>query len=57
MYETTYNISYLVNGTGTNSTIDHQIIIRKLTVDLGNLHYYQKTLRATKRPQKDYSPD
>ena len=51
MYKTSYNTPFLVNEDGTNSPFDHQIIIGKLTVDLGNLHYYQKTLSLIPLPE------
>jgi len=51
MYTTSYNGPFLVNDDGTNSAMDHQIVIGKLTVDLGNLHYYDKTLPLTPLPE------
>ncbi|MBC7570352.1 MAG: hypothetical protein H7319_11540 [Spirosoma sp.] len=51
MYTTSYSGPFLVNDDGTNSAMDHQIVIGKLTVDLGNLHYYDKTLPLTPLPE------
>jgi len=51
MYTTSYDTPFLVNDDGTNSPYDHQIVIGKLTVDLGVLHYYDKTLPFKPLPE------
>ncbi len=51
MYETQYHSPFLVHDDGTNSPIAHQIVISKLTIELGVLYYHKKTIQLMPLPE------
>jgi len=52
MYEQNYNLPFLVQeDDGTNSPLDHQRVISKLTVGLGILFYREKAISLEPLPE------
>ncbi len=51
MYETQYRSPFLVHDDETNSTIEHQRVISKLTVELGVLYYHKRTMPFIPLPE------
>ena len=51
MYETKYNSPFVVHDDGTNSPLAHQIIISKLTIELGILYYHKRTISLMPLPE------
>lgn len=45
MYEQKYGSPFLVHDDDTNSPFDHQIVLSKLTIELGVLFYHTKTIQ------------
>lgn len=51
MYEQKYGSPSLVHDDGTNSPFDHQIVLSKLTIELGVLFYHKKTIKLVPLPE------
>ncbi|WP_461130565.1 hypothetical protein [Spirosoma aerophilum] len=51
MYEQNYNSPSLVHDDGTNSPLEHQRVISKLTVGLGVLFYREKSITLEPLPE------
>lgn len=51
MYDTKYNSPFLVNDDETNSPLEHQFVISKLTVELGILSYHKRTISHVPLPE------
>ena len=51
MYEVKYPSSFIVHDDGTNSPIAHQIIISKLTIELGILYYHKQAISLMPLPE------
>ncbi|MBD2704001.1 hypothetical protein IC229_25375 [Spirosoma sp. BT702] len=51
MYETPYSSLSLVHDDGTNSPLDHQRVISKLTVELGVLFYHKQAITLEPLPE------
>lgn len=51
MYEQPYNPPFLVHDDGPNAPFDHQLIISKLTIELGVLYYYKQTIKLVPLPE------
>lgn len=51
MYEQPYNTPYMVHDDGTNSPLDHQRVISKLTVGLGILFYRENAIPFEPLPE------
>ena len=51
MYETKYNAPFMVHDDGTNSPLDHQRVISKLTVGLGVLFYREGSISLEPLPE------
>lgn len=51
MYESKFPSPFVVHDDGTNSPIAHQIIISKLTIELGILYYHKKMIQLMPLPE------
>ena len=51
MYKPIENPRFLLHDDGPNSFLDHQLVISKLTTELGVLYYHQKTLTLVPLPE------
>jgi hypothetical protein len=51
MYEQKYGSPFLVHDDGTNSPLGHQVILSKLTVELGVLYFHKKTISLIPLPE------
>ncbi|MVM39802.1 hypothetical protein GO730_22965 [Spirosoma sp. HMF3257] len=51
MYEQKYNPPFLVHDDGTNSPLDHQLVISKLTCELGLLYYHKQAISLIPLPE------
>lgn len=51
MDETRYRSPFLVHDDGTNSPLEHQRTISKLTVELGILYYHQRSITLEPLPK------
>ncbi|GAB4037733.1 hypothetical protein [Spirosoma gilvum] len=51
MYEVRYPSPFVVHDDGTNSPIAHQIIISKLTIELGILYYHKQKISLMPLPE------
>ena len=51
MYEQKYGSPFLVHDDGTNSPFAHQVVLSKLTIELGVLFYHKKTIRLVPLPE------
>ncbi|GAB3952930.1 hypothetical protein GCM10028805_35720 [Spirosoma harenae] len=51
MYNHTYNSPFLAHDDGTNSPLEHQFIISRLTVELGILCYHKRQISLLPLPE------
>ncbi len=51
MYEQPYNSPFMVHDDGTNSPFGHQLVISKLTIELGVLYYHKQTIQLVPLPE------
>jgi Uma2 family endonuclease len=51
MYEQKDRSPFLVHDDGTNSPFGHQVILSKLTVELGVLYFHKKTINLIPLPE------
>ncbi|GAB3500627.1 hypothetical protein GCM10027341_26230 [Spirosoma knui] len=51
MYKSDYNAPFTVHEDGTNSPFEHQLVISKLTVELGVLYYHKGLIPLIPLPE------
>ena len=55
MYASKYSSPFVVHDDGTNSPYEHQLIISKLTIELGVLYYHKRTTALVPLPETPLS--
>ncbi|MGF7218013.1 Uma2 family endonuclease [Spirosoma lacussanchae] len=51
MYEPSFHSPFVVHDDGTNSPLAHQIVISKLTIELGVLYYHRRAISLMPLPE------